>query len=53
MPLADEELVARAQRGDSWAIEEFVCRYQQKAYAIAYHPQGDVRAGRIWGIGTT
>lgn len=37
MPLTDEELVARAQRDDPWAIEEFVCRYQQKAYAIAYH----------------
>jgi RNA polymerase sigma-70 factor (ECF subfamily) len=37
MTLPDEELIARAQRDDPWAIEEFVCRYQQKAYAIAYH----------------
>jgi len=37
MPLTDEELVACAQRDEPWAIEEFVCRYQQKAYAIAYY----------------
>jgi len=37
MTLPDKELIARAQRDDPWAIEEFVCRYQQKAYAIAYH----------------
>ena len=37
MSLKDEELVARAQRNDQWALEEFVRRYQQKAYAIAYH----------------
>ena len=36
MSLSDGELVARAQREDQWAIEEFVSRYQQKAYAIAY-----------------
>ena len=37
MLLKDEELVPRAQKDDQWAIEEFVSRYQQKAYAIAYH----------------
>ena len=33
----DEELVARAQKKDREAAEELVIRYQQKAYAIAYH----------------
>lgn len=33
----DEGLVARAQEGEQWAFEELVSRYQQKAYAIAYH----------------
>ncbi len=37
MMLKDEELVLRAQRDDQWAMGEFVSRYQQKAYAIAYH----------------
>ena len=37
MLLKDEELVARAQKDDQWAIEELIGRYQQKAYAIAYH----------------
>jgi RNA polymerase sigma-70 factor (ECF subfamily) len=36
MLLKDEELVARVQQNDQWAIEEFVRRYQQRAYAIAY-----------------
>ncbi|MFQ6079238.1 MAG: RNA polymerase sigma factor [Thermodesulfobacteriota bacterium] len=35
--LKDEELVVRARKSDQWATEEFVKRYQQKAYAIAYH----------------
>ena len=35
--LKDEQLVARAQQGEQWAKEELVNRYQQKAYAIAYH----------------
>lgn len=33
----DERLVAQAQEGEEWAIEELVNRYQQKVYAIAYH----------------
>jgi RNA polymerase sigma-70 factor (ECF subfamily) len=33
----DEELVARAQNDDPRATEELIGRYQQKAYAIAYH----------------
>ena len=37
MLLSDEELVVRAQKDDAWATEELVHRYQQKAYAIAYH----------------
>ena len=37
MLLKDEELAVRAQKNDQWATEELVCRYQQKAYAIAYH----------------
>ena len=36
MSLKDEELVVRAQENDREAMEEFVSRYQQKAYAIAY-----------------
>jgi len=34
--LKDEELVARARENDQRATEEFISRYQQKAYAIAY-----------------
>jgi len=41
MSMKDEELIARAQEDDQWAIEEFVCRYHQKAYAIAYYISGD------------
>lgn len=37
MLLSDEELVVRAQKDDAWATEELINRYQQKAYAIAYH----------------
>ena len=37
MLLKDEELVARVQKDDQWATEEFVRRYQQRAYVIAYH----------------
>jgi RNA polymerase sigma-70 factor (ECF subfamily) len=37
MPWKDEQLVTRAQEGEQWAKEELVNRYQQKAYAIAYH----------------
>ena len=33
----DEDLVALARRSDQRAIEDLVHRYQQKAYAIAYH----------------
>jgi len=35
--LKDEDLVALARRSDQRAIEDLVHRYQQKAYAIAYH----------------
>jgi RNA polymerase sigma-70 factor (ECF subfamily) len=37
MSVRDEELVAQARKNDPRAIEEFVSRYQQKAYSIAYH----------------
>jgi len=37
MLLKDEELVARAQKNDQWAIEELISRYQQKAYVFACH----------------
>lgn len=33
----DEDLVLRARSNDQRAIEDLVYRYQQKAYAIAYH----------------
>jgi RNA polymerase sigma-70 factor (ECF subfamily) len=33
----DGDLVGRARDHDQWAVEELVHRYQQKAYAIAYH----------------
>ncbi|MBN2468871.1 MAG: sigma-70 family RNA polymerase sigma factor [Deltaproteobacteria bacterium] len=33
----DEALVARAQKHDQQAIEELINRYQDRAYAIAYH----------------
>jgi RNA polymerase sigma-70 factor (ECF subfamily) len=36
-PLKDEELVALARKNDQRATEDLVHRYQQKAYAIAYH----------------
>ena len=36
-PLKDEDLVALARKSDQRAIEDLVYRYQQKAYAIAYH----------------
>jgi RNA polymerase sigma-70 factor (ECF subfamily) len=35
--LTDEALVERAVEGDRSAAEELVGRYQQKAYAMAYH----------------
>lgn len=37
MSLKDEELITRIQKDDQEAIEEFVCRYHQKAYAVAYY----------------
>jgi len=33
----DEDLVVRTRGHDPWAPEELVRRYQQKAFAIAYH----------------
>jgi RNA polymerase sigma-70 factor, ECF subfamily len=37
LSLKDEDLVALARKSDQRAIEDLVHRYQQKAYAIAYH----------------
>jgi len=36
LPLADSELVKRAQRGNTVAFEELVKRYEHKVYNIAY-----------------
>jgi len=36
-PVKDADLVDRARSQDQRAVEELVHRYQQKAYAIAYH----------------
>jgi len=36
LPLADSELVKRAQRGNAPAFEELVKRYERKVYNIAY-----------------
>jgi len=35
--LEDDALVNRAQEGNRWAIEELVRRYQDRAFAIAFH----------------
>ena len=35
--VSDKELASRTREGDQVAAEELVRRYQQKAYAIAYH----------------
>jgi RNA polymerase sigma-70 factor (ECF subfamily) len=36
-PWEEGRVVALAQSGNAWAMEELVRRYQKKAYAIAYH----------------
>lgn len=36
-PLEDGRLVTLAQGGSTWAMEELVRRYRQKAFAVAYH----------------
>lgn len=40
MSVEDKELVARAQDDDPSAFEMLVRRYQEKAYAVAYHMSG-------------
>jgi RNA polymerase sigma-70 factor (ECF subfamily) len=35
--LEDDALVGRAQEGNRWAVEELVRRYQDRAFAIAFH----------------
>lgn len=45
--LSDEELVAMARQKDTWAFEQLVRRYQQKAYAIAVQMgNGDVEEAK-------
>lgn len=41
LPVADEELVRRAQRGDNAAFEELVRRYERKVYNIVYRLLGN------------
>ncbi len=41
LPVADEELVRRAQRGDNAAFEELVRRYEHKVYNIVYRLLGN------------
>lgn len=33
----DDALISRAQEGNQWALEELVRRYQDRAFAIAFH----------------
>lgn len=40
LPLADSELVKKAQRGNNPAFEELVRRYEQKVYNIAFRMLG-------------
>jgi len=43
MLVKDEELVARVQKNDHWATEEFIRRFEHKAYTIAYQMcSGDI-----------
>jgi len=41
LPLADSELVLRAQRGNMQAFEELVKRYENKIYSVAYRMLGN------------
>jgi RNA polymerase sigma-70 factor (ECF subfamily) len=41
LPLADSELVKKAQKGDNPAFEELVKRYEHKVYNIAYRILGN------------
>jgi RNA polymerase sigma-70 factor (ECF subfamily) len=45
--ITDAELVAGAQRDESWAVEQLIRRYQPKAFAIAYRmSSGDEEQAR-------
>jgi len=46
LPLADSELVKRAQRGNMQAFEELVKRYEHKVYNIAYRMLGNEEDAR-------
>lgn len=41
LPIGDEELIARARRGDSLALEEVFRRYRDPAYRVAYRLLGN------------
>jgi len=41
LPLADSELVLRAQRGNMQAFEELVKRYEHKIYSVAFRMLGN------------
>ncbi len=41
LPVSDEELVRRVQKGNSVAFEELVRRYERKVYNIAYRILGN------------
>ena len=45
-PLTDAELMERARRGDAWAFEELVRRYEEIAYRTAYLVIGDADEAR-------
>jgi RNA polymerase sigma-70 factor (ECF subfamily) len=42
LPLGDDELIARARRGDRPALEELFRRYRDPAYRVAYRLLGNV-----------
>lgn len=39
--ISDEELVIRAQQGDSKALEQLISRYEDKVYNLTYRILGD------------
>ncbi len=42
-PVAEMDLVRRAQRGDLEAYDELIQRYQQRIYATVYHMTSNTR----------
>jgi RNA polymerase sigma-70 factor, ECF subfamily len=41
VPLGDNQLIARAARGDQWALEELFRRHREAAYRVAYRLLGN------------